>query len=156
MNGKTFASGGIRALLPSAGGIRLVCTWFLLSRLAIHAVGVIGATTFLHQRTLTTAHLDAINPAATWHQWDSLWYEDIARHGYAPRPDKSSTEARGVLSALSRNRRHTAHNRARHLVLLDGHHRLECLQPAGPAVDRAHRGIARWHRRGRADCSSSC
>ena len=72
--------------------VRLVCIWFLLSRLAIYAVGVVGATTFLHQRTLTTAHEGAINPAVTWHQWDSLWYEDIARYGYTPQPDKSSTE----------------------------------------------------------------
>ncbi len=83
----TLAPSRLRALLPSARGVRLVCTWFLLSRLAIYAVGVIGATTFLHQRTLTTAHHDAINPAVTWHQWDAPWYEHIALHGYTSAPD---------------------------------------------------------------------
>ena len=83
----------LRALLPSARGIRLVCTWFLLSRLAIYTVGVVGAATFLHQRTLTTAHHDAINPAVTWHQWDALWYEYIARHGYTPGPNSPSAAA---------------------------------------------------------------
>jgi len=88
----TFASARLQTLLPSTRSVRLVCVWFLLSRLAIYAVGVVGATTFLHQRTLTTLHQGAIDPAVSWHQWDSLWYEDIARFGYTPQPDKSSTE----------------------------------------------------------------
>ena len=61
----------------------MVARWFLISRLAIAAIGVIGVATFVDHRTGTTENtLQTLNPEAVWHKWDSLWYERIARHGY--------------------------------------------------------------------------
>ena len=56
----------------------------MASRLLIAAVGVIGVATFATTTgqgaaVTTTA---ALNPINVWHKWDSIWYEQIARHGY--------------------------------------------------------------------------
>jgi hypothetical protein len=62
-----------------------VVGWFVASRLAIAALGVIGVATFATFVDQGTAVMDttaALNPANVWHKWDSLWYERIAEHGY--------------------------------------------------------------------------
>lgn len=65
-----------------------IAGWFLASRLVIAALGVVGVASFAtigpDGRTAavvdTTAALDPIN---VWHKWDSIWYEQVAEHGYA-------------------------------------------------------------------------
>ncbi len=62
-----------------------VAGWFVASRLAIAALGVIGVATFATFTDQGPAVMDttaALNPANVWHQWDALWYERIAEHGY--------------------------------------------------------------------------
>ena len=60
--------------------------WFVTSRLVIAAIGIIGfaihASLNDHGAAVSTATA-ALNPANVWHKWDSIWYEQIARHGYA-------------------------------------------------------------------------
>lgn len=62
-----------------------VLVWFAASRLVIAALGVVGVATFatfVDQGAAVGNTLAALNPANVWHQWDALWYERIARHGY--------------------------------------------------------------------------
>ena len=60
--------------------------WFAGSRAVILALGVVGAALFVNQRTLEVGGPDALDPAAVWHKWDSIWYERIAREGYSASP----------------------------------------------------------------------
>jgi hypothetical protein len=78
-----------------------VATWFVLSRLAIFGLGVIGAASFADLRvvadlergatsTPTRAVMDnvtALNPEHVWQKWDAVWYQHVAEHGYALTPD---------------------------------------------------------------------
>jgi hypothetical protein len=64
-----------------------IAGWFLASRLVIAALGVVGVASFAtlgpDGRTGTvTDTTAALNPIAVWHKWDSIWYEQIAGHGY--------------------------------------------------------------------------
>lgn len=71
-----------------------VAAWFVASRLVILALGVIGAGSFVNQRSIVAnpesgprppAILDstaALNPENVWLKWDAVWYEEIARFGY--------------------------------------------------------------------------
>src|SRR4051812_16213897 len=72
--------------MPARSRLLTLAAWFAASRLIIAALGVIGAATFA-TFTDTGASVGntvaALNPAHVWHQWDSLWYEQIARHGYS-------------------------------------------------------------------------
>jgi Gpi18-like mannosyltransferase len=71
--------------MPAASRARTVVAWFTASRLAIAALGVVGVATFAtftDQGTVVLNTTAALNPANVWHQWDALWYERIAQHGY--------------------------------------------------------------------------
>jgi Gpi18-like mannosyltransferase len=63
-----------------------VAGWFLASRLAIAALGVVGVATFASSAGdgtyVVIDNTAALNPETVWHKWDSVWYERIARHGY--------------------------------------------------------------------------
>jgi Gpi18-like mannosyltransferase len=52
----------------------------------ILAIGVVGGALFVNQRTLEVAGPAALNPADVWQKWDAVWYERIAREGYAAAP----------------------------------------------------------------------
>jgi hypothetical protein len=56
---------------------------FTASRLIIALLGVVGVAAFVDRQTLTVVGAAGLNPEATWHKWDALWYERIAVHGYA-------------------------------------------------------------------------
>lgn len=61
-----------------------VVVWFVATRLVIYGLGVVGVGTFVNQRSgAVTDTMAALNPERAWHQWDSLWYEQVARHGYS-------------------------------------------------------------------------
>ena len=65
-----------------------IAGWFLASRLVIAALGVVGVASFAtlgpDGRTGTVVDTTAaLNPINVWHKWDSIWYEQIAEHGYA-------------------------------------------------------------------------
>src|SRR5262245_21708942 len=65
--------------------LQTLIVWFVASRLLIHALGVIGVATFTtttDQGAAVMTTTAALNPAIVWHKWDSIWYEQIARHGY--------------------------------------------------------------------------
>ena len=68
--------------------------WLALSRLVILTVGIVGAALFLDQRTGDVAGPSALNPAAVWQKWDAVWYERVAREGYAARPGDPVSEAK--------------------------------------------------------------
>ena len=65
--------------------LQTLIAWFVASRLLIAALGVIGVATFAtatdHGAAVTTTTAE-LNPINVWHKWDSIWYEQIARHGY--------------------------------------------------------------------------
>jgi Gpi18-like mannosyltransferase len=61
-------------------------SWFAASRLAILVLGLVGAALFLDQRTGEMAGPAALNPATVWQKWDAVWYERVAREGYASVP----------------------------------------------------------------------
>ena len=61
--------------------------WLAASRAVILVIGLVGAALFLNQRTLEVAGPAALNPAAVWQKWDAVWYERVAREGYAAAPD---------------------------------------------------------------------
>lgn len=70
--------------MPARSRLQTLLAWFVASRLLILALGVVGVATFASNSdqgaaATTTA---ALNPINVWHQWDSIWYEQIARHGY--------------------------------------------------------------------------
>lgn len=54
----------------------------MLTRLPILAIGFIGVALFVNHHSLTIEGPIALDPAAVWHKWDSIWYERIAVHGY--------------------------------------------------------------------------
>lgn len=68
--------------MPTRASWRRVLAWLLASRAVIAAIGVIGAATFLDQRSSTVAGPLALHFDAVWRKWDVLWYERIALHGY--------------------------------------------------------------------------
>ncbi len=68
--------------------------WFAGSRAVILLLGLVGAALFVDQRTLTIAGADALDPAKVWHKWDSIWYERIARDGYAAAPGDTQAAAK--------------------------------------------------------------
>jgi Gpi18-like mannosyltransferase len=68
--------------------------WLAASRAVILAIGVVGAATFVNQRTLEVAGPTALDPAAVWQKWDAVWYERIARDGYAAAPDDPAGAAK--------------------------------------------------------------
>ena len=63
----------------AAAGSRagIVLRWFIASRLAIAALGVIGVATFLNQGPVHTGtvvdNVAALNPQTVWHKFDSIW-----------------------------------------------------------------------------------
>ena len=57
-------------------------SWFLVTRLVIALIGLVGAATFVNQHTGVVGDASALNPLIVWHKWDLLWYERIALHGY--------------------------------------------------------------------------
>ena len=61
--------------------------WLAASRAVILAIGLVGAALFVNQRTLEVAGPTALNPEAVWQKWDAVWYERVAREGYAAAPD---------------------------------------------------------------------
>ena len=77
----------------------IVLRWFLASRLAIYAIGVIGVATFANLRWVALEqsgeaplndhpgavinNTTALNPESVWQKWDAVAYERIAREGYA-------------------------------------------------------------------------
>jgi hypothetical protein len=72
--------------MPAGSRATTVIAWFAASRLVIAALGVVGVATFATFTDQGTAVMNttaALNPANVWHQWDALWYERIAQHGYA-------------------------------------------------------------------------
>lgn len=71
-----------------------VLKWFVLSRLVIAALGVVGIATFVNHRTgAVVGGITALNPELAWHKWDSLWYERIALHGYGHELDTLQGQA---------------------------------------------------------------
>jgi Gpi18-like mannosyltransferase len=68
--------------------------WLAASRAVILALGVVGAALFVNQRTLEVAGPAALNPAVVWQKWDAVWYERIAREGYAARADDEAGMAK--------------------------------------------------------------
>lgn len=71
--------------MPVSSRLRTLIVWFVASRLLIHALGVIGVVAFAattDQDTAVSATTAAVTPALVWHKFDSIWYEQIARHGY--------------------------------------------------------------------------
>src|SRR5262245_20874753 len=85
-----------------------VAGWFLASRLAILALGVVGVATFTNQRALASCLSDpassscgqltaqgatAFNPETAWQKWDAEWYERIATHGYTYERDTPQGQA---------------------------------------------------------------
>ena len=61
--------------------------WLAASRAVILVIGLVGAALFVNQRTLEIAGPAALNPEAVWQKWDAVWYERVAREGYAAAPD---------------------------------------------------------------------
>jgi len=71
-----------------------VLKWFVVSRLVIAVIGVVGIATFVNHRTGTVVQgMTALDPSQAWHKWDSLWYERIAVHGYAHELDTLQGQA---------------------------------------------------------------
>ena len=68
--------------------------WLAASRAAILAIGLVGAALFVNQRTLEVAGPAALNPAAVWQKWDAVWYERVAREGYAAAPGDVAAQAK--------------------------------------------------------------
>jgi hypothetical protein len=64
------------------------------SRAVILAIGLVGAALFVDQRTLEVAGPAALNPATVWQKWDAVWYERVAREGYAAAPDDPAGAAK--------------------------------------------------------------
>ena len=65
-----------------------IAAWFVASRLVIAGLGMVGVATFAtigaDGRAGTVVDTAAaLDPVTVWHKWDSLWYEQIATHGYA-------------------------------------------------------------------------
>jgi len=90
--------------MPGRSRASIVLRWFVVSRLAIYALGVIGVATFANVRFAegvrdaqhTRAVVDnvsALNPQTVWHKWDALFYERIALKGYAVDPDDIRSQA---------------------------------------------------------------
>jgi hypothetical protein len=76
-----------------------VAGWFLGTRIAIASLGVVGVATFAtltpDDRTRGVVRLErsALNPENVWQQWDAVWYERIARHGYGYEIDSPRGQA---------------------------------------------------------------
>jgi Gpi18-like mannosyltransferase len=71
-----------------------VATWFVATRLIIFALGVVGAGSFINQRTQTVLdNTSALNPSNVWHKWDALWYEEVAAFGYGRNLDTAHGQA---------------------------------------------------------------
>jgi Gpi18-like mannosyltransferase len=68
--------------------------WLLASRAAILAIGIVGAALFVNQQTLEVAGPQALDPATVWQKWDAVWYERIARDGYAAGPNDPTSQAK--------------------------------------------------------------
>ena len=68
--------------------------WLAGSRAVILAIGLVGAALFLNQRTLDVAGPAALDPAAVWQKWDAVWYERVAREGYAAAPNDPAAAAK--------------------------------------------------------------
>ena len=71
-----------------------VATWFVATRLIIFAIGVVGAGSFVNQRTQTVLdNTSALNPENVWHKWDAIWYEEVAAFGYGRDLDTAHGQA---------------------------------------------------------------
>jgi Gpi18-like mannosyltransferase len=71
-----------------------VATWFVATRLIIFAIGVVGAGSFVNQRTQTVLdNTSALNPENVWHKWDATWYEEVAAFGYGRDLDTAHGQA---------------------------------------------------------------
>jgi len=68
-------------------------SWFLVTRLVIALIGVVGVATFVNQHTGLVGDASALHPQIVWHKWDSLWYERIAQHGYGYQVDDIKGQA---------------------------------------------------------------
>jgi hypothetical protein len=68
-------------------------SWFLVTRLIIALIGVVGVATFVNQHTGLVGDASALHPQIVWHKWDSLWYERIAQHGYGYQVDDIKGQA---------------------------------------------------------------
>ena len=68
--------------------------WLAASRAVILAIGVTGAVLFVNQRTLDVAGPAALDPAVVWQKWDAVWYERVAREGYAAAADDPAGAAK--------------------------------------------------------------
>jgi hypothetical protein len=71
----------------------IAAAWLIVSRAAILAIGLIGAALFIDQHSLAIAGPAALDPAAVWHKWDSIWYERIALNGYQGDPADPRVQA---------------------------------------------------------------
>jgi|GEM_PF-1593915 len=54
---------------------------FVLSRLIIYEIGVIGYGRFSSPR-IPSGSSESADPVAAWTKWDVVWYQDIAQNGY--------------------------------------------------------------------------
>ena len=66
---------------------------FLISRIVIALIGFVGVAMFVDQHTLTIGGAIAFNPEVVWNKWDAVWYERIARFGYAYQVDDLKGQA---------------------------------------------------------------